>query len=71
MTNVGRFQRYGDTSIYAYWERMRMPDSHRCVECEKRLTVRTLVEVCMFLDEEDGGATCVPCTEKLYGRKFL
>lgn len=58
---LGKFQRYGDTQIYAYWERMRMPESHTCIVCDKRLNVRSLVEVAPYLDEEDGGATCIDC----------
>jgi hypothetical protein len=61
-----RFQRYGDTEIYAYWQRYGMREAHTCVSCEKRLSVRTLVTVAPFMDEDDGGAFCVPCSDELY-----
>lgn len=55
---------YRDTDIYHYWQRLAMPDNHRCVVCEHKLRPEYHVTVESYLQENDGGAMCLPCSDK-------
>ena len=62
--NIMKLRQYKDTDIYHYWQRLAMPDNHRCVVCEHKLRPEHHVTVESYLHDEDGGAKCLPCSDK-------